>query len=245
MEEKIKEIRQLVDQLNAYRDAYYNQDAPIVSDMEYDVLFDRLKQLENETGCIFAKSPTQTVGYCVKSKLEKVEHPIPLLSLDKTKQEADLVSFAGMQQCLLMLKYDGLTVELIYENGELVQASTRGDGKIGENITHNALTFANVPKNIHYMRHLRIVGEAIILSADFEQINDNLPQGEKPYANQRNLAAGSVRQLDSKICAERNVQWMLWDVQDSQRCGILQGWVFKCLIASHILIRRIKRIFPK
>lgn len=212
MEEKIKEIRQLVDQLNAYRDVYYNQDAPIVSDMEYDTLFDRLKQLENETGCIFAKSPTQTVGYCVKSKLEKVEHPIPLLSLDKTKQETDLVSFAGMQQCLLMLKYDGLTVELIYENGELVQASTRGDGKIGENITHNALTFANVPKNIHYMGHLRIVGEAIILSADFEQINDNLPQGEKPYANQRNLAAGSVRQLDSKICAERNVQWMLWDV---------------------------------
>lgn len=212
MEEKIKEIYHLVEQLNHYRDAYYNQNAPIVSDMEYDRMFDRLKQCENETGLILANSPTVSVGYHVKSKLEKVEHPILLLSLDKTKQETDLIQFAGMQPCLLMMKYDGLTVELVYENGRLVQASTRGDGRIGEDITHNALTFLDVPKNIQYSGHIRVVGEAIILSEDFERINDNLSPGEKPYANQRNLAAGSVRQLDSAICAKRNIRWMLWDV---------------------------------
>lgn len=212
MRDKLIEIRLLVQQLNEYRDAYYNDNHPMVSDTQYDRLFDKLKQYEKETGYILAASPTQTVGYTVKSDLEKVEHPFLLLSLDKTKDIAEIPKFAGIQDCLLMMKYDGLTVELIYNGGELVQASTRGDGKVGEDITHNALTFVNIPKKIAYTKHLRIVGEAIISKDDFVKNNANLPEGEKPYANPRNLAAGSVRQLDSSICAKRNIKWMLWDV---------------------------------
>lgn len=212
MKDKLIEIRLLVQQLNEYRDAYYNDNRPKVSDKQYDQLFDKLRQYEAETGYILANSPTQTVGYTVKSNLEKVEHPFLLLSLDKTKDIAEIQKFAGTQDCLLMMKYDGLTVELIYDNGELAQASTRGDGKVGEDITHNALTFVNIPKKIPYAGHLRIVGEAIISKDDFVKINANLPEGEKPYANPRNLAAGSVRQLDSAICSKRNIKWMLWDI---------------------------------
>lgn len=205
-------IADLVRKLNECRDAYYNRSDPLIPDSEYDFLFDKLKRLENETGIILSNSPTQTVGYEVKSKLAKVQHDIPLLSLDKTKDENELNKFAKENPCLLMFKYDGLTVELIYDGGELIQASTRGDGYVGEDITHNAKTFKNIPLNIPYRGFLRVVGEAIIHESDFKAINDNLPAGEKPYANARNLAAGSVRQLDSGICAERNIAWMLWDV---------------------------------
>lgn len=205
-------IADLVRKLNECRDAYYNRSDPLIPDSEYDFLFDKLKRLENETGIILSNSPTQTVGYEVKSKLAKVQHDIPLLSLDKTKDENELKKFAKENPCLLMFKYDGLTVELIYDGGELIQASTRGDGYVGEDITHNAKTFKNIPLNIPYRGFLRVVGEAIIHESDFKAINGNLPAGEKPYANARNLAAGSVRQLDSGICAERNIAWMLWDV---------------------------------
>lgn len=208
----ISTVKSIVDTLNKCRDAYYNYSDPLISDAEYDELFDKLKRFENETGIILSNSPTQTVGYEVKSKLAKVQHDIPLLSLDKTKDENDLRKFAKENPCLLMFKYDGLTVELIYDGGELIQASTRGDGYVGEDITHNAKTFKNIPLNIPYKGFLRIVGEAIIHESDFKAINDNLPAGEKSYANARNLAAGSVRQLDSGICAERNIAWMLWDV---------------------------------
>ena len=209
---KIQKIKVLVETLNKYRDAYYNRNESLVSDDVYDELFNNLKTLELETNFIMSNSPTQNVGFEVVSDLNKVTHPIPLLSLDKTKNIDDIVTFAANQNCLLMLKYDGLTVELVYENGELVQASTRGDGEIGEDITHNALTFKNIPKSIGYKNHLRIVGEAIIYADDFNRINNNLMEGEKPYANQRNLASGSVRQLDSGVCSNRNVNWMLWDV---------------------------------
>ena len=167
--------------------------------------------LENETYYILTNSPTQTVGYETKGFLTKVEHSIPLLSLDKTKDDQELKKFAKNQECLLMLKYDGLTVELIYDHGELKQASTRGDGYVGEDITHNAATFTNIPKKIKYNGYLKIVGEAVILLDDFEKINKNMPEGET-YANPRNLVAGSVRQLDSSVCAKRNVKWQLWDV---------------------------------
>lgn len=205
-------IFELVRKLNECRDAYYNRSDPLISDSEYDFLLDELKRLEDETGIVLSNSPTQTVGYEVKSKLTKVQHDIPLLSLGKTKDENDLKKFAKENSCLLMLKYDGLTVELIYNGGELIQASTRGDGFVGEDITHNAKTFKNIPLNIPYKGFLRVVGEAIIHEHDFKTINDNLPAGEKPYANARNLAAGSVRQLNNSICAERNIAWMLWDV---------------------------------
>lgn len=210
--DKIKKIKTLVKYLNRCRDAYYNQNAPFISDKEYDELFDQLEILEKEAGFILGNSPTQSVGYAVKSKLEKVAHPIPLLSLAKTKDVVALEIFAKEQPCLLMCKFDGLTVELVYEDGKLVQASTRGNGVIGEDITHNALTFINVPKQIKYKNHLRIVGEAIITKDNFVEINENLPKSEKQYANPRNLVSGSVRQLDSSICAKRNVHWFLWDV---------------------------------
>lgn len=212
MGEKVKRIHELVKLLNEYRDAYYNRAESLVLDSEYDRLFDELKALENDTGIILVNSPTTTVGYDVKSKLSKVTHKIPLLSLDKTKEVDQIVKFMDNRECLLMYKYDGLTIELIYENGKLIQASTRGDGYIGEDITHNAKTFKNIPMTIPYNGFLRVVGEAIIYKGDFQKINDNLPAGEKPYANVRNLAAGSVRQLDSEICNARNVNFMLWDV---------------------------------
>lgn len=208
----IERIKELTERLNHYRNEYYNNNNSIVTDAEYDACYDELTALEKETGCIMANSPTQNVGYEVVTNLPKVEHPIPLLSLDKTKDVDKLADFTRDQPCLLMLKLDGLTVELIYENGELVQASTRGDGKIGEDITHNALTFANIPKQISCKEHLRITGEAIILADDFERINSSLEPNEKPYANQRNLASGSVRQLDSGVCAARNVHFIAWDV---------------------------------
>ncbi len=206
------QIVELVRKLNKCRNSYYNLSDPLISDAEYDSLFDKLKQLEDETGVILSDSPTQTVGYEVKSKLSKVKHDIPLLSLNKTKAEDDLRKFAKESPCLLMHKLDGLTVSLVYNNGQLVQASTRGDGYIGEDITHNAKTFKNIPLTIPYKGFLRLAGEAIIHRKDFQAINDNLPAGEKPYANPRNLAAGSVRQLDSSICSARNISWILWDV---------------------------------
>lgn len=212
MGEKVKRIHELVKQLNEYRDAYYNRAESLVVDSEYDRLFDELKALETDTGVVLMNSPTSTVGYDVKSKLEKVSHDIPLLSLDKTKDVDELVKFMGNHKCLLMYKYDGLTVELIYNDGKLIQASTRGDGYTGEDITHNAKTFKNIPLTIPYNGFLCVVGEAIIHKHDFQKINDNLPAGEKPYANARNLAAGSVRQLDSAVCDTRNIHFMLWDV---------------------------------
>lgn len=200
------------EELKRHCDLYYNFNSPEITDAEYDRLFDELKFLENKTGVTLSGSPTSTVGYDVKSKLEKVSHDIPLLSLDKTKDVDELVKFMGNHKCLLMYKYDGLTVELIYNEGNLIQASTRGDGYTGEDITHNAKTFKNIPLTIPYNGFLRVVGEAIIHKHDFQKINDNLPAGEKPYANARNLAAGSVRQLDSAVCDTRNIHFMLWDV---------------------------------
>ena len=207
-----RSMSEMVTLLNKYRDSYYNNSESLVSDAEYDTLFDELKQMEQETGVVLNGSPTQTVGYEVKSKLNKITHDIPLLSLNKTKSNDELYRFAKENPTLLMLKFDGLTVELCYQDGVLIQASTRGDGFTGEDITHNAKTFKNIPMVIPYKGFLRIVGEAIIHKDNFNNINDNLPRGEKPYANVRNLASGSVRQLDSKICAARNVSWMIWDV---------------------------------
>lgn len=208
----ISNQKELTYKLNQCCDAYYNQSYPLIPDSEYDALFNKLKLMEQESGIVLSNSPTRTVGYEVKSKLVKVKHDIPLLSLDKTKDTNDLIKFIKANPCLMMFKYDGLTVELIYSGGHLIQASTRGDGYVGEDITHNAKTFKNIPLTIPYQGFLRVVGEAIIHKKDFEAINDNLPAGEKPYANARNLVSGSVRQLDNKVCEKRNVYFMLWDV---------------------------------
>ena len=205
----IDKMRKLVVVLNTHRDSYYNKQSPTISDYEYDKLFDELKCLEEKTGIILSGSPTATVGYEVKSELKKVTHNHPMLSLDKTKSIDDLKKFLGDKNGVLMLKLDGLTVSLRYINGDLVSAETRGNGEIGEDILHNAKVFSNIPLHINYSGELIVDGEAIITYDTFERINANLPEGEK-YKNPRNLVSGSVRQLDSKIAAERNIKFIAW-----------------------------------
>jgi DNA ligase (NAD+) len=209
--DKIKRIKELIKQLNIYRDEYYNNANPSVSDQEYDKLFDELSELEKETGIYMSNSPTQSVGYEVKSELEKVTHSHPMLSLDKTKSVDDLRNFAKDKNCLLSLKMDGLTVLLTYENGELIQAESRGNGEEGELITHNAKVFENIPLKIDYKGHLEIEGEAIITYESFEEINSKLYENDK-YKNPRNLVSGSVRQLDSNIAAKRHIKFVAWKV---------------------------------
>lgn len=205
----VTRIKELVSQLNEYRDSYYNGNTSPVSDFEYDKLFDELKELEDKTGTILSNSPTQTVGYEVKSKLQKVRHNHPMLSLDKTKSEVDLVTFFGDKIGLLMHKMDGLTVSLRYLNGELVSAETRGNGEIGEDIFHNAKVFSNIPLHINCKDEVIVDGEAIIDYKTFEEINKTLPE-DKKYKNPRNLVSGSVRQLDSNIAANRNIKFIAW-----------------------------------
>ncbi len=224
--DKIKRIKELTQQLNQYRDSYYNNSESKISDHEYDNLFDELKNLEEETGIIISNSPTQTVGYEVKSKLEKVRHSHPMLSLDKTKSVDDLKKFAGNKDCLLMCKMDGLTVLLTYENGELIQAETRGNGEEGEIITHNARVFENIPLHIDYTGHLETEGEAIITYDDFEKINSSLLEDER-YKNSRNLVSGSVRQLDNGMAARRHIKFIVWKVpkiedSDKKFCNRLE-----------------------
>lgn len=209
--DKIKRIKELTQRLNRYRDSYYNDSVSEISDHEYDDLFDELKLLEEETNIVMTNSPTHTVGYEVKSKLEKVKHSHPMLSLDKTKSVDDLKKFAGDKDCLLMCKMDGLTVLLTYENGKLIQAETRGNGEEGEIITHNARAFENIPLHIDYTGHLEVEGEAIITYDDFEKINSKLPENEQ-YKNPRNLVSGSVRKLDSNIAAQRHIKFIVWKV---------------------------------
>lgn len=209
---KIQRIKELVSMLNKCRDAYYNKQTSIISDFEYDNLFDELKNLEEQTGVVFANSPTETVGYEVKSELKKVKHSHPMLSLNKTKDVEELKKFAGTQDCVLSLKMDGLTILLTYDNGKLIQAETRGSGEEGEIITHNAKVFENIPLQIDYKDRLEIEGEAIITFDDFEKINAMIENQDERYKNPRNLASGSVRQLDSNIAAQRHIKFVAWKV---------------------------------
>lgn len=205
--DKIERIKELIVQLNQYRNSYYNNSISEISDYEYDNLFDELKKLEEETNIMMANSPTHTVGYEIKSKLEKVKHSHAMLSLDKTKSVDDLVEFSNGKDCILSLKMDGLTILNTYDNGTLYQSETRGNGEEGEIVTHNARMFDNLPLNIPFDRKFEIEGEAIITQSDFENINVN---GE--YKNCRNLASGSVRQLDSNITKNRHVKFIAWKI---------------------------------
>lgn len=204
--EKI-DIEKRVKELNAASEAYYNSSKPIMSDYEFDYKFDELKRWEKETDIVLSNSPTQNVGCDVVSKLEKTTHSHPMLSLDKTKSVDDLVKFSNGRDCVISLKMDGLTVLNTYENGTLQKSETRGNGEIGEIITHNAKVFDNFPVNIPCDKKFEIEGEAIITKNDFERINTN---GE--YKTCRNLASGSVRQLDSKITKERHVHFVVWKI---------------------------------
>ncbi len=218
IELKEKKIRDLVEKLNKLQDAYYNKDESEVNDIEYDKLYDELVLLEKETGYILPISPTQTVLYEVSSKLEKVTHKKPMLSLQKTKSAEELKSFVGTTPSLISYKLDGLTVVLTYENGNLVLGSTRGTGKVGEDITHNVKVFKNVPKKIDYKGKLVIRGEAIIKFSDFNKINKALElKGEELYKNPRNLCSGSVRQLDSKIASERNINFISFGIVECDK----------------------------
>ena len=207
-----QKVKALVAKLNRYRHEYYNLAAPSVSDAAYDRLYDELRELEERTGIIYGNSPTQTVGYVPVSSLEKTRHPIPLLSLDKTKQAGELHQMSD-KAALLMLKLDGLTVKLCYENGELTAASTRGDGEVGELITHNIPAFYNVPLKIPYEGRLVITGEGLIHNDDFERMKDNASEnGDKEICNARNLAAGSIRLLNPSACKERHVYFYAFNV---------------------------------
>ena len=228
-------MQKLVAELNRYRDAYYNQNQSIVSDKEYDRLYDQLVQLEKDTGVIYPDSPTQTVGYPVVSKLTKVKHNHPLLSLGKTTDIEEFANYFEGKPTIVMAKMDGLTCSLLYRNGELVLAETRGNGEIGEDVTHNARTITNLPQRIPYDGELIVDGEVIITTNDFETINRPLREKavkeaeekglsgtefteyvrKNTYANPRNLASGSIRQLDSKIAAERKLKFVAWKLYSS------------------------------
>ena len=206
-------IQHLTTVLNRYRHEYYNLNAPTVEDQVYDRLFDELAALEKETGIRMGNSPTQTVGYPSVSKLEKTTHAIPLLSLDKTKSSEELLAFMGEQGVLLMLKLDGLTIKLTYENGVLKEASTRGDGDEGEIVTHNVTGITGIPSHIPFKGRLVVTGEAFICPSDFAVLQATLVDSNgKPYKNGRNLAAGSVRLLDAKVCKERRINFMAFSV---------------------------------
>lgn len=199
-------IKELVDTLNKAAKVYYSGTDEIMSNLEYDRLYDELKALEDETGIVLAGSPTHKVGYETLSELPKEEHERPMLSLDKTKSVEELAAFAGTHKSLLSWKLDGLTVVVTYRDGELYKAVTRGNGYVGEVITPNAKVFVNLPAKIPYKGELVIRGEAIITYSDFERINRSIEEDENKYKNPRNLCSGSVRQLNNRITAERNVR---------------------------------------
>lgn len=208
MKERLIRQRELTARLNTYRDEYYNQNAPSVSDAVYDRLFDELTELEEETGVVMSNSPTQTVGYPVVSRLPQAKHDIPLLSLDKTKLISELLAFQDGRTVDFSLKLDGLTTEIIYEGGLLQRLSTRGDGDIGEDITHNAEAIEGIPVQIPYKERLVVAGESFIHCNDFERLRQKLVDSTgKPYRNSRNLAAGSVRAYNSAVCAKRCVHF--------------------------------------
>jgi len=200
-------MKELVKKLNEAAKAYYQEDREIMSNLEYDTLYDELQVLEEKTGVTLAGSPTTKVGYEAMDELPKEAHESPMLSLDKTKDVEVLRSFIGDHKTLLSWKMDGLTIVLTYQNGTLVKAVTRGNGEIGEVITANAKAFVNVPLNISYQGELILRGEAIIRYSDFEKINEQIEDVDAKYKNPRNLCSGSVRQLNSEITAQRQVHF--------------------------------------
>ena len=207
MDEKISRMKELAATLTAAAKTYYQESREIMSNYEYDKLYDELAELEKETGVVLSKSPTQSVGYEVLSELPKERHESPMLSLDKTKSTADLQEWLGDQTGILSWKLDGLTVVLTYSGGTLKKAVTRGNGEIGEVITSNARVFANVPAALSIPGHLALRGAAVIRYSEFNRINEAIDDVDARYKNPRNLCSGSVRQLNSQITAERNVNF--------------------------------------
>lgn len=240
--DKNQRMQELIEKLNEASKAYYGSGKEIMSNFEWDRLYDELVQLEGETGIVMANSPTVNVGEldAVLSGFEKVQHEISVKSLDKTKDVDTLAAFIGGCPGIMSWKLDGLTIVLTYDNGELVKAVTRGKNGIGELITANARHFAGVPSVIPYKGRLNVRGEALISYADFEKVNASLPEGEEPYKNPRNLAAGSVRQLDSTEVKNRKVQLIVFasdHMEDTHAKEFmwLQNMGFN--VVSHIVVK--------
>ena len=210
MNEKIERMKELINILNKASELYYQKSTSMMTDYEYDKLYDELVNLEKETSMTLSNSPTINVEPEILSSLEQVEHPSPMLSLSKTKSIDELISFIGDKEGLLSWKLDGLTIVLTYENGKLVSGVTRGTGIIGEVVTENVKKFKNIPLSIKYKGKLVVRGEAIIKYSDFKKMNEKLDDGEGQYKNPRNLCSGSVRQLDSKVTAKRNVNCIIF-----------------------------------
>lgn len=206
-EQKIEQMQNLIVLLNQASKAYYQESREIMPNYKYDQLYDELEALEKETGVTLSQSPTMKVGYEVLSDLPKEAHPSKMLSLDKTKDRDQLVSWLGVQEGVLSWKLDGLTIVLTYDQGKLVKAVTRGNGEIGEVVTNNARMFTNVPVTIDFKGRLVLRGEAVITYPDFEKINEEITDEGARYKNPRNLCAGSVRQLSNQITAERHVRF--------------------------------------
>ena len=215
-ESSIKKMKELGEKLREASRAYYQEDREIMSNVEYDALYDTLSALEKETGIVLADSPTVNVGYEAVEQLPKEEHERPMLSLDKTKAREALREFIGEHPTLLSWKLDGLTIVLTYENGELIKAVTRGNGIVGEVITNNARVFKNIPLKISFKGRLVLRGEAIITYSDFEKINETIGDADAKYKNPRNLCSGSVRQLNNEITAKRNVRFYAFSLVSAE-----------------------------
>ena len=212
MNKKLERINELVKKLNEAAKAYYQGEKEIMTNFEYDALYDELTALEKETGVVLASSPTVNVGYEVLSELPKERHEKPMLSLDKTKDVEALKEWMGSQPAILSWKLDGLTIVLTYQNGKLAKAVTRGNGEVGEVITNNARVFKNVPLGIAYQGELVLRGEAVITYSDFYKINKEIENPDEKYKNPRNLCSGSVRQLNNEITAKRNVNFFAFSL---------------------------------
>ena len=215
-ESSIKKMKELGEKLREASRAYYQEDREIMSNVEYDALYDTLSALEKETGIVLADSPTVNVGYEAVEQLPKEKHERPMLSLDKTKEREALRDFIGEHPTLLSWKLDGLTIVLTYENGELIKAVTRGNGIVGEVITNNARVFKNIPLKISFKGRLVLRGEAIITYSDFEKINETIGDADAKYKNPRNLCSGSVRQLNNEITAKRNVRFYAFSLVSAE-----------------------------
>lgn len=209
--DKINRIKELVEQLNKASDAYYNTGNTLMDDEEFDTLLEELKELEEQTEFILSNSPTHTVGAKVLSKLNKVSHDIPMLSLDKCHTTEELIDFVGNDKCYLSVKYDGLSTRLIFENGQLISAATRGNGVEGTDITEHVKYYENIPMTIPYKERFVIDGESIILNHDFQTINSKLPEDQQ-FKNSRNLASGTLNNLDMNIVKERRMNFFAWRV---------------------------------
>ncbi len=212
----VQRMKELAARLKEASKAYYAEDREAMSNFEYDRLYDELVELEERTGVVLAGSPTVSVGYEAVDELPKERHESPMLSLGKTKERAELADWLKEQKGLLSWKLDGLTIVLTYRDGRLLKAVTRGNGEVGEVITPNARTFVNLPLSIPFLGELILRGEAVITYADFERINGEIEDGNARYKNPRNLCSGSVRQLDSRITAQRSVRFFAFSLVSAQ-----------------------------